>query len=158
MTRLIEPRAIYREAVSMETETDPSIRSLLAGLQIPRWYLMGELSGPEPEFEREMAAIGVGWTVIPNAGHPMALQNPEGVAQAIADVLPAGLVGLDRGAQRRVAGANRHRRSRCASTSGTIELTSANVSKWPLSPTTRTGTPSALAVPSSSSGSSPPPQ
>jgi pimeloyl-ACP methyl ester carboxylesterase len=88
MTRLIEPRAIYREAVSMETETDPTIRSLLAGLEIPRWYLMGELSGPEPEFEREMADMGVGWKVIPDAGHPMALQNPDGVAQAIADVLP----------------------------------------------------------------------
>ena len=88
MTRLIEPRAIYREAVSMETEIDPSIRSLLAGLRIPRWYLLGELSGAEPELERAMAAIGVGWKVVPGAGHPMALQNPEGVAQAIADALP----------------------------------------------------------------------
>jgi pimeloyl-ACP methyl ester carboxylesterase len=49
---------------------------------------MGELSGPEPDFEREMAAAGVGWKVIPGAGHPMALQNPAGVAQAIADGLP----------------------------------------------------------------------
>jgi pimeloyl-ACP methyl ester carboxylesterase len=88
MTRSIEPRAIYREAVSMEADTDPSLMSLLGRLEIPRWYLMGELSGPEPDFEREMAAAGVGWKVIPGAGHPMALQNPAGVAQAIADGLP----------------------------------------------------------------------
>ena len=37
-----------------------------------------------------MAAVGVGWGVIPDAGHPMALQNPEGVAQAIADALAQG--------------------------------------------------------------------
>ena len=60
ITRLIEPRAIYREAVSMETETHPSLRSLLGGLTMPRWYLNGELSDPYPEFEREMAAVGVG--------------------------------------------------------------------------------------------------
>ena len=55
-----------------------SIRSLLAGLRIPRWYLLGELSGPEAELEREMAAIGVGWKVIPNAADPMALPEPGG--------------------------------------------------------------------------------
>jgi pimeloyl-ACP methyl ester carboxylesterase len=88
ITRLVEPRAIYREAVSMERETDPSLRSLLGSLAMPRWYLNGELSDPDPGFEQEMAHMGVGWKVVPKAGHPMGLQNPLGFAQTVAEVLP----------------------------------------------------------------------
>ena len=89
ITRLIEPRAIYREAVSMSRETRPSTRSLLGALEMPRWYLLGDASDPEPDLQRDLAAIGVGWKVVPDTGHPMGLQNPEGLAQAVADVLPA---------------------------------------------------------------------
>ena len=89
ITRLVEPRAIYREAVSMEVETTPPLRSVLAGLDIPRWYLLGGLSDPEPQLEQEMAAIGVGWKVVPDTGHAMGLQNPLGLAQAVAEALPA---------------------------------------------------------------------
>ena len=88
ITRLIEPRAIYREAVSMSRETRPSTRSLLGALEIPRWYLMGEASDPEPELQRDLAAVGVGWKVVPDTGHAMGLQNPQGLAHAVADVLP----------------------------------------------------------------------
>ena len=42
-----------------------------------------------PTLQRDLAAIGVGWKVVPDTGHPMGLQNPEGLAQAVADVLPA---------------------------------------------------------------------
>lgn len=89
ITRIIEPRAIHRESVSMELETTPTLRSLLGGLHIPRWYLIGGLSDPEPEFEQEMAAIGVGWMVVPETGHPMGLQNPKGLAETVAEALPA---------------------------------------------------------------------
>ncbi len=89
ITRLVEPRAIYREAVSMEVETTPTLRSLLGGLEMPRWYLLGGLSDPEPQLERELAGIGVGWKVVPGTGHPMGLQNPQGLAQTVAEVLPA---------------------------------------------------------------------
>ena len=89
ITRLVEPRTIYREAISMEVETTPPLRSLLGGFAIPRWYLIGALSDPEPELEREMAEIGVGWRVVPETGHPMGLQNPQGFAQTVFEVLPA---------------------------------------------------------------------
>ena len=89
ITRLIEPRALYREAVSMSGETDPSTRSLLGALEIPRWYLLGGASDPEPDLQRDLAAIGVAWKVVPDTGHAMGLQNPEGLAQAVAEVLPA---------------------------------------------------------------------
>jgi pimeloyl-ACP methyl ester carboxylesterase len=85
MTRLVEPRAIYREAVSMAHDTDT--RALLSKLEMPRWYLQGELSDPEPDFQRDMAAMGVGWSVVPQTGHPMGLQNPAGLAQTVAEVL-----------------------------------------------------------------------
>ena len=90
ITRLVEPRAIYREAVSMEVETTPTLRSVLGSLDIPRWFLLGGLSDPEPTLEQELAAIGVGWKVVPETGHAMGLQNPLGLAQAVSEVLPAG--------------------------------------------------------------------
>jgi pimeloyl-ACP methyl ester carboxylesterase len=65
ITRLVEPRAIYREAVSMEAEINPTVRSVLGGLDIPRWYLVGGLSDPEPGIEEEMGRVGVGWKVVP---------------------------------------------------------------------------------------------
>ena len=87
MTRLLEPRATYREAASMEADTTPPLRSALGELKMPRWYLQGELSGPEPELERELASMGVGWKVVPETGHPMGLQNPAGFAQSVADAI-----------------------------------------------------------------------
>ena len=88
ITRLIEPRAIHREAASLDAGTSPSVRSLLRTLGIPRWYLQGEASDPEPELQRDLAAMGVGWKVVPNTGHAMGLQNPEGLAQAVVEALP----------------------------------------------------------------------
>jgi pimeloyl-ACP methyl ester carboxylesterase len=88
MTRLIEPRAIHREAVSsLRRGTNLSVRSLLAGLGMPRWYLMGELSDPEPDLKDDLAAMGVGWKVVPKTAHMMGLENPAGLAQTVAEVL-----------------------------------------------------------------------
>jgi pimeloyl-ACP methyl ester carboxylesterase len=86
ITESIEPRALYREEVSMSRGTEPSARSVLSSLAIPRWYLNGQLSDPEG-LEAELAAIGVDWKVVPETGHPMGLQNPGGLAQTIADVV-----------------------------------------------------------------------
>ena len=87
ITRSVDPRALHREAVSLEGDTEPSIRSLLSSMKVPRWYLQGEQSDPEPDLERDLAAMGVGWKVVPATGHPMGLQNPEGFAQAVADIV-----------------------------------------------------------------------
>lgn len=87
ITRLVEPRAIYREAVSSARADAHAGRSLLPGLDMPRWYLMGSLSDPEPDLQRDLAAMGVGWKVVPDTGHAMGLQNPEGLAQTVAEVL-----------------------------------------------------------------------
>jgi pimeloyl-ACP methyl ester carboxylesterase len=87
ITRLVEPRAIHREAVSIERRADPSVRSLLGKLKMPRWYLQGELSDPDPDLQRDLAAMGVGWRVVPKTAHVMGLQNPEGLGQTVAGVL-----------------------------------------------------------------------
>ena len=89
MTRLLEPRATHREEVSMHRGTDPSVRSLLGNLGMPRFYLQGELSDPEPDLQRDLVEMGVAWKVVPKTGHPMGLQNPEGLAQTVADALAA---------------------------------------------------------------------
>jgi pimeloyl-ACP methyl ester carboxylesterase len=89
LTRILEPRAIYRESASMGVETRPPLRSALAEMAIPRWYLNGELSDPELDLQEELAAIGVGWKVVPQTGHPMGLQNPRGFADAVAETVEA---------------------------------------------------------------------
>jgi pimeloyl-ACP methyl ester carboxylesterase len=86
ITRIIEPRAVYREGVSMSKGTTPAVRSRLSLLEMPRWYLNGELSDPDG-LEDDLAAIGVGWKIVPDTGHPMGLQNPAGFARTIAEVL-----------------------------------------------------------------------
>jgi pimeloyl-ACP methyl ester carboxylesterase len=88
ITRLIEPRAIHREAVSMSVGESPSIRSLLGTLAMPRWYLQGEASDQEPDLQRGLAAMRIGWKVVPKTGHAMGLMNPEGLAQAVAETVP----------------------------------------------------------------------
>lgn len=87
ITRLVDPRALHREAVSLDDGTNPPVRSLLRELRIPRWYLQGEESDAEPDLQRDLADMGVRWKVVPMTGHPMGLQNPEGLAQAVADAL-----------------------------------------------------------------------
>lgn len=86
ITRLVAPYALHREAVSMERETDPPLRSLVKDLQMSRWYLDGAESEPlDPRDDLE--AAGVGYKVVPDTGHPMGLQNPHGLVQTIAEVL-----------------------------------------------------------------------
>ena len=95
MTRMIEPRALYREEVSMIGETQPPVHSILAALPMPCWYLVGALSEPDG-IQGYLASIGVGWKVVPGTGHPMGLQNPSGFADTIAEVLAESWPG-DRG-------------------------------------------------------------
>jgi pimeloyl-ACP methyl ester carboxylesterase len=87
LTQLLEPRAVYRSEVSMRDGHEPSARSLLQGLSADRWYLEGELTEPDPEFEAGLRAEGVNWLHVPETGHAMGLQNPRGLADAIAAIV-----------------------------------------------------------------------
>jgi pimeloyl-ACP methyl ester carboxylesterase len=93
MTELLEPRAIYREDVSMRDGDEPPARSLLSELTIPRWYLRGELSEPEPDFETLLTEFGVSVVHVPDTGHAMGLQNPRGFADAVAAAMHGSIGG-----------------------------------------------------------------
>lgn len=86
ITRLVAPHALHRAEVAQGRETDPPLRSLVKDLKMPRWYLDGAESepwGPRDDLE----AAGVKFKVVPDTGHMMGLQNPRGLAQAIAEIL-----------------------------------------------------------------------
>ena len=78
---------MYRSDVSMRDGHEPSARSLLAGLEADLWYLEGELSDPDPDFEAGMRALGVSYLRVPDTGHAMGLQNPMGLAAAVAAIV-----------------------------------------------------------------------
>ena len=63
------------------------LAAVLVGLAMPRWYLHGELSEPEPDYERFLAESGIGFRIVPAAGHPMGLQNPAGLAATVAGIV-----------------------------------------------------------------------
>jgi pimeloyl-ACP methyl ester carboxylesterase len=86
ITRLVAPYALHRAEVARGRDTDPPLRAQLNELQMPRWYLDGAESepwGPRDDLE----AAGVRFKVVPDTGHMMALQNPGGLAAAIAEIL-----------------------------------------------------------------------
>jgi pimeloyl-ACP methyl ester carboxylesterase len=93
ITRTADPVALHREGLSLQRGTNPSVRALLRRLQMSRWYLQGALSDLDPDLARDLAAMGVGWKVVPATGHAMGIQNPDGLAQAVAESIAASWVG-----------------------------------------------------------------
>lgn len=87
LTSGLEPRAIYREDVSMRDGHEPPARALLGELTADRWYMWGALSEPEPDFDRGIEELGVAIARVPDTGHAMGLQNPAGLAAAVAGMV-----------------------------------------------------------------------
>ncbi|MFD7576069.1 alpha/beta fold hydrolase [Streptomyces sp. NPDC059810] len=85
--RLADPRAVHRSAVALVEGSTPAPGDLLAGLAIPRTYLVGELSLPDPDAEKA-AGFGLPVIGIPGAGHNLMLDNPDGFARVLARALP----------------------------------------------------------------------
>jgi len=87
--RLCAPHAIYRSAVGLITGTEPTMRTMLTGLQIPRTFIRGE--NGEPLLDAEgLIASGVDVVTIPNAGHMMMFDAPAAFARALASALGVG--------------------------------------------------------------------
>ncbi|GHA89645.1 alpha/beta fold hydrolase [Streptomyces termitum] len=84
--RLADPRAVHRSAVALVAGGDPEAGDVLAGLTLPRVFLVGEESLPDPAAEKA-AAMGVPVLVVPAAGHNLMLDNPDGFARALATAL-----------------------------------------------------------------------
>ena len=77
---------LYRSAASLIANRSPSYREILYKLGIPRTYIFGEQTLPDPDVER-LAERAIDVRIVPNAGHAMMVDNPNGFADAIADAI-----------------------------------------------------------------------
>jgi pimeloyl-ACP methyl ester carboxylesterase len=84
---LASPQAVHRSAVSLVAGSIPSWRTTLLGLRCARTLIFGEQSLPDDDFNA-LPLQGVQVDVVPNAGHAMATENPEGLAECIARATP----------------------------------------------------------------------
>ncbi|MFD8415835.1 alpha/beta fold hydrolase [Streptomyces sp. NPDC059650] len=84
--RLAGRTALYRSAVHLAAGTTPTMRELLLELEVPRTYLLPEADGPLAGTE-ELEAAGVTVVPVPDCGHNIMLDNPEGFARATAAAL-----------------------------------------------------------------------
>ena len=87
--RLAGREALYRSSVNLGTGTIPSIREQLNTLSIPRTFL--HPAGDPPAKVDQLSAAGVRLVRVPDSGHNIMLDNPEGFVAATA----AGLAGTD---------------------------------------------------------------
>ena len=86
--RLADPVALHRSAVSLVQLGQPTPAEILAGLDIPRTYVVGSRNLNDPD-TRTVTELGIDVQVVPDAGHDMALENPDGFATALAAGLGA---------------------------------------------------------------------
>ena len=83
------PHALHRSAVSLVQGTRPTMRENLLNMVIPRAYIFGANSLPDPYWD-ELPSHGIQVLSVPNAGHFMVWDNPEGVADALVAALTSG--------------------------------------------------------------------
>lgn len=84
--RASAPYALYRTAVGLVRGTDPTMRERFLALSIPRAFIFGERSLPDPDADF-LAGQGVKVLIVPEAGHAMMDDNPSGFARAIGEAL-----------------------------------------------------------------------
>lgn len=80
------PRALYRSSVSLAQGTQPTMRENLLRLDRPRTFIFGQRTLPSPDWDA-LASRGVQVLAVPNAGHLMVWDNPQGVAEALDSAL-----------------------------------------------------------------------
>ncbi len=82
MLQVAAPFALHRSLAGLVWGTQPTMREHLYALQIPRTYVFGEQSLPDPDWA-ELPANGVRTMAVARGGHGMMLENPQGTAEAI---------------------------------------------------------------------------
>lgn len=78
--------AVYRGARSLVEGGSPCWRSRFLKHPARKAFIFGEQSLPDPDAEA-LSSCGIRILVVPNAGHAMGLDNPSGLALAIAEFL-----------------------------------------------------------------------
>ncbi|MEV6103508.1 alpha/beta hydrolase [Streptomyces sp. NPDC051940] len=95
--RLAGLEALHRSGMEFTREVMDQLRGVLVGLSLPRTFLWPERDGTFPRAE-QLAASGVRMVPVPDCGHNIMLDNPEGFARAVAEALagdgaPGGVAG-----------------------------------------------------------------
>jgi pimeloyl-ACP methyl ester carboxylesterase len=76
--QIIDPRALHRTAVSLVGKTQPSLHDQLVQAQMPRVYVMGELTLQNEDMARRAVALpreGIDVLIVPRADHGMGLDD-----------------------------------------------------------------------------------
>lgn len=81
--RLSSAKAVYLGALSLVQGQTPSWRELFYQHPARKSFIFGEKSLPDPDFDA-LPANGIKTLIVKNAGHSMGLENPTGLAKAIA--------------------------------------------------------------------------
>ncbi|WP_204329762.1 alpha/beta fold hydrolase [Rhizobium ruizarguesonis] len=81
--RVSSARAVYRGAKSLVDGGTPAWRSRFLSHPAQKAFVFGERSLPDPDQEI-LASQGIMVFVVPDAGHSMSLENPHGLAEALA--------------------------------------------------------------------------
>ena len=84
--RAADPLAIHRSAVSLIADRSPTYRECLVALQMPRTYVFGSKSLPNPDVE-VLRSQGIYVAIVPNSGHDMMGDNPEGFSDAVSSAI-----------------------------------------------------------------------
>ncbi|MFJ8436530.1 alpha/beta fold hydrolase [Kitasatospora sp. NPDC094019] len=84
--RLAGPEALHRTAVHRCRATVPTLREQLRGLEVPRTFLFPEVDG-EPAGAESLRESGVVLAAVPDCGHNIMIDNPDGFARATAAAL-----------------------------------------------------------------------
>jgi haloalkane dehalogenase len=82
--RAASARAVYRGARSLVEGGSPGWRSRFLHQPAQKSYIFGQRSLPDPDHS-VLSSHGISVYVVPDAGHSMSLENPAGLATAIAD-------------------------------------------------------------------------
>jgi pimeloyl-ACP methyl ester carboxylesterase len=83
---LVDPRAMYWSAVGLITGSKPTMREHFLALTMPRVFIAGEKSLPEPSWD-SLPDAGIQFLVVPNGSHAMMVDNPDGFAEVLATAL-----------------------------------------------------------------------
>ncbi|MDJ0371444.1 alpha/beta hydrolase [Streptomyces sp. H10-C2] len=89
--RLADPVALHRSATGLVRGSEPTMRTMLLAMDIPRTFLVGELSG-DVDGRAELVAAGVAVETVAGAGHNIMFDNPDALADVLAGAVRAGAV------------------------------------------------------------------
>lgn len=81
-----DPYGVYWTARSLHAGSNPTARQQLYALTMPRTFIVGERSLPNPNWD-DLPAHGIPTPIVLGAGHGMVFDNPHETARVIADAL-----------------------------------------------------------------------